>query len=118
MRVIVAGAVGWTDIAPIRRALAALPPGCTIIHGDSPGADALAGRIAAELGLVVEPFRKEPQDYQRFRRAAWRGLNERMLAAGAAVVLAFHPALENSRGTSHLVELARAAGIEVRVFVE
>jgi hypothetical protein len=39
-----------------------------------------------------------------------------MLASGAMLVLAFHPALEKSRGTRHLVEIARAAGIEVRVF--
>jgi hypothetical protein len=31
-------------------------------------------------------------------------------------VLAFHPAIADSRGTKHLVEIAQAAGIEVRVF--
>jgi hypothetical protein len=116
MRVIVAGATGWTDAEAIRRELAQLPPGTTVIHGDAPGADALAGAAAARLGLAVEPMAKSEQDYARYRRGAWKGLNERMVAAGAALVLAFHADLSRSRGTRHLVALARAAGIEVRVF--
>ncbi|WP_437330745.1 SLOG family protein [Sorangium sp. So ce381] len=62
-RVIVAGAVAWTDVGAIRRELAKLPVGATVIHGDSPGADALAGRVAAELGLAVEPMAKNEADY-------------------------------------------------------
>ena len=47
---------------------------------------------------------------------AWKGLNERMLASGAVLVLAFHPDIAASQGSKHLIELARAAGVEVRVF--
>src|SRR4051812_39905550 len=111
MRVIVAGAVAWSNAEAIRRELARLPPGTTVVHGDAPGADALAGRVAAELGLAVDAPRKEEADYRRYRRGAWRGLNERMLAGGAGLVLAFHADIENSRGTKHLIELARAAGV-------
>ncbi len=118
MRVIVAGAVAWTDAEAIRRELSLLPPESTVIHGDSPGADALAGKIAAELGFAVEPMAKNAQDYARYRRAAWKGLNERMLASGALLVLAFHPDIKASRGSKHLVELARAANIDVRVYSE
>jgi hypothetical protein len=116
MRVIVAGGVAWSDAGAIRRELAGLPPDTTIVHGDSPGADALAGQIAAQLGLTVEPMAKNQLDRARYQRAAWKGLNERMLASGAVLVLAFHEALDTSRGTKHLVELARAAGVEVRLF--
>ena len=116
MRVIVAGAADWTNAEAIARELAKLPPGTTVIHGDAPGADALAGAAAARLGFRVEPMAKNREDYARYRRGAWKGLNERMLASGAALVLAFHPDLARSRGTRHLVGLARAAGIEVRVF--
>jgi hypothetical protein len=115
MRIIVAGGVGWTDTEAIRRELAKLPASSTVIHGDSPGADALAGQIAAQLGLTVEACRKNEQDYARHGRAAWKGLNERMLAGGIELVLAFHADLASSRGTRHLVELARAAGVEVRL---
>jgi hypothetical protein len=116
MRVVVAGATAWSDADVIRRELLKLPAKSVIIHGDSPGADALAGKIAAELGLVVEPMRKTKEDYAKYRRAAWKGLNERMLASGAVRVLAFHPDFENSHGSKHLVEIAQNAGIPVEVF--
>ena len=116
MRVIVAGAADWTNAEAIARELAKLPPGTTVIHGDAPGADALAGAAAARLGFRVETTAKNREDYTRYKLGAWKGLNERMLASGAVLVLAFHPDLARSRGTRHLVGLARAAGIEVRVF--
>jgi hypothetical protein len=116
MRVIVAGATVWTDAEALRRELARLPAGSTVVHGDAPGADALAGQVAVQLGLTVERFVKNGDDYRKYRRGAWKGLNERMLAGGAELVLAFHPAIDSSRGTRHLVELARAAGVAVEVF--
>ena len=116
MRAIVAGAVAWTDQEAIRRELSKLPPGTTIIHGDCAGADALAGQIGRELGFTVEAMSKNNQDYLRYEREAWKGLNERMLAAGAALVIVFHPSAAKSRGSKHLMELAEVANIEVRVF--
>jgi len=116
MRVIVAGAVAWTNEEAIRRELAKLPAGTTVIHGDSPGADAIAGRVAAELGHGVEGMHKNKADYAKYQRGAWKGLNERMLARGVIEVLVFHPDIEKSRGSGHLVALAREAGIGVRVF--
>lgn len=118
VRVIVAGAVAWTNVEAIRRELAKLPQGSTVIHGDSPGADAVAGRVAAELGLAVLPMAKSRADYAKYKRGAWKGLNERMLAGGAVRVLVFHPAIEKSRGSGHLIELAKAAGVDVHVFAE
>ncbi len=118
MRVIVAGAVAWTDAEAIRRELAKLPGGAVVIHGDSPGADALAGVVAAALGLTVVPMAKSKADYAKYQRGAWKGLNERMLATGAVRVLVFHPAIEKSRGSGHLIGLARAAGVEVSVHAE
>lgn len=118
MLVIVAGAVAWSDPAAIERELSKLPSGSTVIHGDCPGADALAGTIAARLGLVVAPMAKNRDDARRYRRGAWKGLNERMLARGAALVLVFHPDFDASRGSKHLATLARAAGVEVRIFRE
>lgn len=114
--VIVAGAVAWTDAAAIERELAGLPAGSIVIHGDCPGADALAGTIADRLGLAVLPMAKNSDDRRRHRRDAWKGLNERMLACGAERVLVFHPDIDASRGSRHLAGLARAAGVEVQVF--
>lgn len=118
MLVIVAGAVAWSDVAAIERELSKLPAGATVIHGDCPGADALAGTIAARLGLAVLPMAKNREDARRYRRAAWKGLNERMLACGAELVLVFHPDVDASRGSKHIAQLARAAGVEVLVFRE
>ena len=92
MRVIVTGAMVWTDEEAIRRELRQLPADTVIVHGDCPGVDALAGRIAREeFGLVVVAMAKNEDDYRRYRRGAWKGLNERMLATGIDLVLAFHP---------------------------
>src|SRR5262245_56969823 len=118
MRVIVAGAVAWTNARAIRRELKKLPTATIVIHGDCPGADALAGQIAAALGFAVEPMAKNKADRAKYKRAAWKGLNERMLATGADLVLAFHPAIEDSKGSKHLIDLAYAASIEVRVFAK
>jgi hypothetical protein len=117
MKVIVAGSSTWTDAEAIRRELLLLPAGSVVIHGDAPGADALAGEVAAALGLVVEPLAKNEDDYRRYGLGAWKGLNERMLASGAELVLAFHPDIASSKGTGHMVALARAAGVAVQVIV-
>ena len=116
MRVIVAGAVAWADEVAIRRELAKLPAGSVVIHGDCPGADEIAGRVAAELGLAVEAMVKSDADYAKYRKGAWKGLNERMLAAGCELILVFHPDIAASRGSGHLIGLAEVAKVEVRVF--
>lgn len=119
MRVIVAGSTKWTDAEAIHRELAKLPAGSTVIFGDCSGADELAGRAAAKLGLTPAPYRKEPDDYRVAGRAAWKRLNERMLESGADLVLAFNAELGvegKAVGTRHMIELAQAAGVEVRTF--
>lgn len=116
MIVVVSGAIAWTDVAAIERELAALPAGSTVISGDCDGADALAYEVAARLGLGALRMAKSAEDRRRYRRAAWKGLNERMLARGAELVLVFHPDFEASRGAKHMAELARAAGVAVKIF--
>ena len=115
MRVIVAGAVAWIDREAIRRELVKLPSQAVIIFGDCQGADAIAGEIATELGLTIEPMAKNKEDYAKYRKVAWKGLNERMIASGAELVLAFHPDFDGSKGSKHLAELAESAGIEIQV---
>jgi len=114
--------MSWTDADPIRRALRELPADAVVVHGDCPGVDALAGQLAREeFSLVVKAMAKNDADYRRYRRAAWKGLNERMLETGVDLVLAFHPDLGQpgkARGSTHLIELARARGIEVRTFTQ
>jgi hypothetical protein len=117
MRVLVTGSTQWIDADAIRRELAALPPDSVIIHGDCTGADALAGEVARELGLVVEAWAKNADDYRRYGKAAWKRLNERMLESGVDLVLAFHPELHQpgkARGSRHVIELAEGRGVEIR----
>ena len=116
MRVIVAGSTGWTNESSIRRELSNLYPDTIIIHGDSTGADEIGGRIARELGFPVEAMAKNTDDRRKYGRLAWKGLNERMLATGASLVLAFHADIRSSNGTRHLVGLAKDFGIEVSLF--
>jgi hypothetical protein len=117
MRVLVTGSTQWTDAAAIRHELAQLPPGSVVIHGDCAGADALAGEVARELGLVVEAWAKNADDYRRYGRAARKRLNERMLESGVDLVIAFHPEIHQpgkARGSRHMLELAVKSGVAVR----
>ena len=89
----------------------------TVLRPDAQRADVeRACQVARELGFVVEAMAKNAADRARFGRAAWKGLNERMLATGAELVLVFHPDFDGSNGSKHMAEIATRAGIEVRVF--
>jgi hypothetical protein len=121
MRVIVTGSTYWTDAEAIHRELAALPKDAVIIHGDCPGADELAGAVARELGLEVERWVKTNADYRKYQQGAWKALNERMLASGAVLVLAFHEEWHiegKAHGTKHMIALAKETGVDVRAFAE
>ena len=110
--VLVTGAREWADVEPIRRELLLLPSDSILLHGNARGADRLAGAIAAELGLDVRP---RPANWEQFGKAAGIIRNREMLAEGPDVVLAFHPNLEQAKGTKHMVRIARNAGVPVRV---
>jgi hypothetical protein len=115
LRVLVTGDREWTDPAPIRRELAGLPSGSVIIHGDAGGADKLAGTEAAALGHQVIAC---PASWEKHGKAAGRVRNRAMLEDHKPdVVIAFHPNLPRSKGTKHMVELARAAHVPVRLVV-
>lgn len=120
MRVIVAGSMKWTDEEAIRRELRTLPPGSVVVHGDCPGADEIAGRIAREeLGLPVEAMAKNEEDRRRYQKFAWMRLNERMVAGGVDLVLVFHELLDvpgEARGSNHLLSLVRPLGVQIRTF--
>ena len=96
------------------------PPQAIIVTGDTPGIDALAMATAQEVGLVAEPMKKSRADRKAYPDASWKGLNERMLATGIDVVLAFHADYGKpgcARGTMHMNELAAASGVEARIFL-
>ncbi|MDQ1830847.1 SLOG family protein [Massilia scottii] len=119
LRVLVTGSTTWDKPETVRRALSQLPPHSVIVTGDTPGADACAMAVATGLGLTVQRMKKNRADQRAFPGEAWRGLNERMLATGIDLVLAFHADYGKpgcARGTVHMVELAGKSATEVRIF--
>jgi hypothetical protein len=96
--------------------IATQPPreAIVLIHGDSRGADRLAGELADRHGWMLQVY---PASWQQDGRAAGPRRNCQMLRDGQPhQVLAFvDKPLEASRGTAHMVAIARAAGIPVRV---
>lgn len=88
----------------------------TIIHGAAKGADSIAGRLAEKnKDFEVEAF---PADWKQYGKAAGPIRNKQMLDSGLDLVFAFHNDLSKSKGTKHMVEICRKAGIPVGVFSE
>ena len=52
-RVLITGSRHYVDDATSRRELVQFPAGTVVIHGAAAGADAIADRIAKELGFTV-----------------------------------------------------------------
>lgn len=79
----------------------------TVIHGGARGADELAGKWAATLGLDAEVY---PADWQQHGRAAGPIRNQRMLDEGRPDLVVAFP---GGSGTADMVRRAKAAGVEV-----
>jgi hypothetical protein len=119
-RVLVTGSRDWRDRRVVEAALLncrveaflAGAGGIVVVHGGCPtGADSIAGAVARGHGWPVEVW---PADWARLSRAAGPRRNAEMVAAGAAVCLAFP--LGRSAGTRDCMRRAERAGIPVRVF--
>lgn len=118
MRVLICGSRGWTEKQPIYNVLDALdrefrraypPVEVTIIHGAAKGADSIAGDLAERYGFVVEAH---PANWA-LGRVAGIQRNLEMLHSGIDRVYAFRTE-GRSRGTDHMVRIARAAGVPVQ----
>ena len=113
MRILVCGGREWVDPWPILRELAKFHNDTVVIHGAARGADKLAGVVAEGLGFEVISV---PADWNKHHRAAGPIRNKKMLAMRPMIVLAFHEDIRTSKGTKHMVTIARKAGIETKVF--
>ncbi len=121
MRVLITGSTTWHKQQSIKNLLQTLPADAVIVTGDTPGADAISITLAQQMGLKVESMKKEAVDYASHPKAAWQGLNHRMVATGIDLVCAFHAEYGQpgkARGTLHAVEAAQASGAEVRIFTK
>lgn len=82
-----------------------------IIHGAAKGADNLAGQFGREMGIPVDEY---PADWNQYGRRAGPIRNSQMLRDGLPeLVIAFRG--PNSRGTQDMINKSRKAGIPVKV---
>lgn len=132
-RILITGSRSWDNETRVAFALGAAcsrllngtggyPNQFTVVHGACPtGADAIADRIARDQGMHVETH---AADWTRQGKAAGFIRNAAMVDLGADICLAFLMPCEkaactkskphDSHGTTHCLERAAAAGIEVR----
>ena len=82
-----------------------------ILCGEAEGADTLGKKYAFDRGLAVEPH---PADWRKNGRGAGYMRNREMLKTADALV-AFWDG--SSRGTKHMIDIAKEAGIPVRVVI-
>ena len=118
MRVIICGSRNWKEEKAlpeyrIETYIKTLPPNSGVIHGDAPGADTIADRIAREQGHTVI---KVKANWDLYGDAAGPIRNQEMLDRGVDEVVAFHEDLANSTGTKDMVQRARKAWIPVEIF--
>lgn len=84
-----------------------------LINGMAPGADRMAARWAMERGIPRHHF---PPHWNRYGRGAGMIRNRAMLERGKPdMVIAFHRSFNTSKGTKHMVLIARAAGVPTDV---
>jgi hypothetical protein len=126
IRVLVTGDREWLDNTYIWNVLDVWHRNHTItnvIQGMARGADSIAMGWARIRGVDKEEDHYHAEwDNPKYRTTTGKSFagnirNQRMLDEGRPdVVLAFHPDLDNSRGTRDMVQRATKAGIEVFVY--
>ena len=86
-----------------------------VVEGHARGAD----KIAYDWALMMEGNDKPvqprsfPAKWNEYGRAAGPIRNKKMLEQSPDVVFAFHDDLENSKGTAHMIKIAKDAGVKV-----
>lgn len=113
MKVLVCGDRNWTDTEKIREKLEQLPVGTIVVHGACRGADEIADEEAKKLGFGVLPY-----PYIRsLGKAGGPVRNQKMLDENRDITrcLAFHPNLDNSKGTADMVRRCWVRGVPVEI---
>lgn len=117
--ILITGARDWKDTELIAKTLTSYKDrNVLLFHGDCQGADKMAGNIASKLKFTVEV---SPAEWAKYGRAAGPVRNKMMVKKALeckqrgipVTVLAFHDALEKSRGTKHCAAEARKNGLEL-----
>lgn len=117
-RIIVAGCRDFDDYEYLKESLDAIRTDfidIEIVSGHASGTDSLAEEYARRVGIELRIF---PADWKRYGRAAGPIRNKQMLEyimEGNPLVVAFWDG--KSSGTKNMIELARKADVECRVFM-
>ena len=82
---------------------------CSIVSGTARGADSLGEVYAKEKGYLLTKF---PAQWDKFGKSAGYRRNEEM-AKNADGLVAFWDG--QSRGTKHMIDIAKAQGLAVRI---
>jgi hypothetical protein len=108
LRVLVCGSRFYTNYRNVLEQLRKLNVEL-VIAGGCRGADYLAVEAAKECGF---PYVEFPADWEKSGKAAGPIRNEKMLKEGKPdFVLVFHPDIENSKGSRHMLSLVKKAGV-------
>lgn len=122
LRVIIAGTRTFNDYYFLRKTVQKIldhkinaPYQTVIISGTARGADTLGERYAEENGYLIKRF---PADWNTYGKSAGYIRNEQMAKYACAdgntgVLIAFWDGV--SRGTMHMINLARKYGLDVHV---
>ncbi len=87
--------------------LSHLKKNCVIVHGGCKGVDIIVDMYSRKRGLPVIVY---PAEWDKHGKAAGYIRNKRMLLEEKPdLVIAFHPALDKSKGTKHMIETANKA---------
>lgn len=110
-RILMCGDRNWTDEDAIASILKSLDPDKVhIIHGACRGADRIAGNVALSLGFTVSEY---PARWHIYKGGAGPIRNQEMLDTGIHRVYAFHSDISKSKGTKHMIKIAKEAGVPV-----
>lgn len=116
MRLLGCGDRWWTDqqlVDDTLDGIHAVTPITMLIEGEARGADKACRSWAERRGVPFTPY---PADWGRYGRAAGPIRNQQQLDEGKPDrVVAFHDNLRESKGTAHMVRIARDAGLPVTI---
>ena len=112
MKTIIAGSRGITDYHVLLEAYTECPFSITsVVSGCARGVDALGEKFANDNSL---PLEKYPADWDTYGKRAGYIRNAEM-ADNAEALLAIWDG--ESRGTKHMIDIAREKGLEVYVYM-
>jgi len=108
LRVLVCGSRYYTDYRKVLEQLRKLNAELVISEACR-GADFLAVKAAKSCGI---PYVEFPAEWERFGKSAGPIRNTKMLKGGKPdFALVFHPDVASSKGSKHMLSLAKKAGI-------